>query len=231
MPPVLLHPGTLDGEDAHGTGDGQHELQPLGAADAVDVGSSAVLVTATADDGWQAWASSAMVSALDRRVEGADGVARYGMIVVDEPVPADAHGGALVDAGGAVVGIASPVPAEGTSGTATPVDLVLHVAHQLIEHGHVDHVWLGLHDVDLDAAAWEAGAGALVEEVAAGGPAEAAGIVPGDVVVDVGGDRTPSMAAIIAALRLHRPGDVVELRVWRDGAEHQVEVVLAAKDR
>ncbi|MFP5321469.1 MAG: S1C family serine protease [Acidimicrobiia bacterium] len=237
---VVLHGGDTGPGEVIGVDDATglavvhvdlHGLRPaaFGAADALDVGSRAVLVAATADGGWQAWASSAIVSALDRRVEGSDGAARYGMIVVDEPVVAGAHGGALVDASGAVIGIASPVPVEGTAGSATPIDLVVHVARQLIEHGQVDHVWVGLHGVDLEVGEADDHAGALVEDVVAGSPAADAGIAPGDVVVAVDGEPTPSMAALIAAPRMRRPGDVVELRLRRDGEERRVEVVLAAK--
>jgi len=58
----------------------------------------------------------------------------------------------------------------------------------------------------------------------------AAGLRAGDVVVAVGGTDTPSMAALITALRMHVPGDRVSLRVWRDGGWRDVSVELVAKD-
>jgi S1-C subfamily serine protease len=200
----------------------------------LDVGERTVAVAASPDGGWDLTVSSGVVSAVDRRLE-APGATRHGMILVDKALPPDAAGGALVDGAGVVVGIVSGTNATGggmSFGVATPIDIARHVADQLVEHGRATHVWLGLHGTDLgiDQAA-ERGlvGGALVEDVDDDGPARLAGVMPGDVVVSVDGQATPTMSALIAALRRHLPGDVVELTVDRDGATRRLQVTLAAK--
>lgn len=207
----------------------------LGSAEGVAVGDRTVAVGATTDAGWDTVVSTGVVAALNRRHEEPDGRPRYGMILVDRPFAPGTAGGALVDATGAVVGLASTQTGEagGTPmGLATPIDLARLVAEQLIGEGHASHVWLGLHGTDLEpdeAAALELRGGAVVDHVVDGGPAHRAGLRPGDVVVGLDADDTPSMAVLIALLQLHEPGDEVVLDVWRDGRRRSLPVVLEAK--
>lgn len=243
---VVLHrghagPATVVGLDAptgvavlHVAADG---LEPatLGRSAAVAVGTRAVVVGATSDAGWHAAVSTGVVSALDRRVEAPEDTVRYGMMVVDTPFAPGTVGGAVVDARGTVVGLASSPagrPEEARMGMVTPIDLARLVADQLIADGHARHVWLGVLGTDLDAdeaAALGLWGGAVVDDVASRGPADRAGVRPGDVVVSVDDEPTPSMSALIATLQLHEPGDVVVLGVLRDGDERTVRVTLAAK--
>lgn len=206
-----------------------------GNDDALAVGARAVAVGARLDGtDWEPTATSGVVSGVGRRLESATGT-RHGMILVDEPFAPGTAGGALVDGSGVVVGIVSgnSVTLDGTShGVATPIDLVRRVADQLVEAGQANHVWLGLRGSDLDPGeemAMALAGGALVEEVDERGPAGRAGIAPGDVVVTVDGEPTPTMSALIAALRTHLPGDVVALGVHRAGETRTVRVTLDAK--
>lgn len=213
------------------------DLRPaqVGSVAGMAVGDRTVAVGAAVDAGSPVLVSTGVVAALHRRHEEPDGTSRYGMILVDRPFAPGTAGGALVDATGAVVGVASGQTGEdgGTPvGMATPIDLARLVAEQLIGEGHASHVWLGVHGTDLEpdeAAALELRGGAVVDHVVDGGPAARAGIRPGDVVVGLDGEATPSMAVLIARLQLHEPGDEVVLDVRRDGRELSRPVVLAAK--
>lgn len=204
-------------------------------AGVLDVGARAIAVGTSPDGGWDLTVSAGVVSALDRRLESFDGGTRHGMILLDGAFGSAMAGAALVDDSGVVVGIVhgSSAATDGTDrGVATPIDMVRRVADQIIEHGRATHVWLGLRGTDLDVdEAMDRGlaAGALVEDVERGGPADRAGIAADDVVVSVDGDPVESMSALIAALRRHLPGDVVELAVHRDGRIRTVRVTLAAK--
>ncbi|MFP5576610.1 MAG: S1C family serine protease [Acidimicrobiia bacterium] len=199
----------------------------------VPIGAHAIAVSASPDGGWDPAVATGFVSAVDRRLDSPHGAARHGMILLDTRFSSAAAGGALVDRAGVVVGILSGMQATidgAVFGVATPIDLVRHVADQIIEHGRATHVWIGLHGTDLevdDAMARGLTGGALVQD--AEGPAADAGIVPGDVVLSVDGEPVPTMSALIAALRRHLPGDVVELGVHRDGRTRTVQVRLAPK--
>lgn len=204
----------------------------LGDSSALAAGARTVLVGAVVDGGWHAAVSTGVVAAMARRIEQDGGPARYGMIAIDKAFAPGVAGAALVDANGAVVGIAGASADGVPHGIATPIELARHVAEQLIEHGRVHHVWLGLHGSDLDvadAAAVGSHGGALVEDVAADGPAARAGIEAGDIVVAVDGTPTSTMSALISALRMHVPGDVVVLELQRNGVRWTVRVDLAAK--
>lgn len=210
-----------------------------GAVLAEDPHSLAVGARAFAVAGWpdadgDPAVSAGHVSAVGRRLQSGE-VTRHGMILVDEPFAPGTAGGALVDRAGAVVGIVGGASAAGDGmrfGVATPIDLARHVADQLVAHGRASHVWVGLHGTDLDPDdALELGlaGGALVEDVDGDGPAARAGVSAGDVIVALDGEPTPTMSALIVALRRHLPGDVVRLRVHRDGELHAVRITLAPK--
>lgn len=214
------------------------DLEPAALADGtagLEVGQRAVAVGATLEGGWAATVSTGVLSGISRRLEGDDGTTRHGMILVDKPFAPSTAGGALVDGAGAVIGLVSGGYAgsgDDAFGVATPIDLARHVADQLIEHGRVQHVWLGLHGTDLDidrATALGLAGGAVVKGAHHGGPAHRAGIEAGDVITSVDGSPTPTMSALIAALRRRVPGDVVVLGIHRDGEDHSVRVDLAAK--
>jgi S1-C subfamily serine protease len=203
-------------------------------ADVLRVGARTMAVGASPDGGWDLMVSTGIVSAVGRRLESAVAT-RHGMILLDTPIAPGTAGGALVDRAGVVVGILSGTEAvsrDMSFGVATPIGLARHVADQIIEHGRVTHVWLGLSGTDLEvdqALAKGLDGGALVEEVTPDGPAARAGIEPGDVVASIDGEPTHTMSALIAALRMHIPGDVVELGVHRAGAVRPVRVTLAPK--
>ncbi|WP_436793516.1 S1C family serine protease [Actinospongicola halichondriae] len=213
------------------------ETVPLGTADGVRVGHAAIVMGHA--DGGSASASvdRTVISALDRRLRTAGGTVLHGMILLDDPPAADAHGGPLLDAGGAVIGIASGVPAaddqDRAYGVATPIDVAVHAADQLIEYGHVRHVWLGIEGTDLDAAtASDMGlsGGAKVEAVLDGSPAAAAGLAEGDVVVGIDDARILTMSQLIAHLRGRAPGDEIVLRVHRGDEAVEITAALAERD-
>lgn len=219
--------------------DGDLEPAPLGTADGVRVGHPAIVVGHTHGGNWGASVDRTVVSALDRRLQRPNGDVLHGMILLDDPPAGDAHGGPLLDTSGAVVGIASGVPVAGAQpedwyGVATPIDVAVRAADQLIEFGRVRHVWLGIEGVDLDAqtaSAMSLAGGAEVADVLADSPASAAGIAAGDIVIAVDAVTVASMSELIAALRGHDPGDEVVLRVRRGEEVLEMTAALAERTR
>ncbi|MEY2426555.1 MAG: hypothetical protein QOI61_2127 [Actinomycetota bacterium] len=180
-----------------------------------------------------------VVSALGRPFGSADGPLLVDMIQTDAPISPGSSGGALVDAGGNVIGIttgiavAEGVGAEGL-GFATPIDIARDVAEQLMTTGHVIHIWLGVRGEDLDTAtAKTLGvlAGALVREVVEGSPAHVAGIKERDVITTVSGKTVATMADVVIAVRSHKAGDTVKVTVWRAARAHTFMVTLKERDK
>ncbi len=61
------------------------------------------------------------------------------------------------------------------------------------------------------------------------GPAAAAGLAEGDVVLSIDGVQTTSMSALVVALRLHHPGDVVSVTFLRDGEQLVTAATLTTR--
>lgn len=198
------------------------ETATLGSADGVRVGHAAIVMGHADGGDWSASIDRTVVSAIDRRLRTPGGSVLHGMILLDDAPEPASNGGPLLDAGGAVIGIASAVPAaddrERAYGVATPIDVALHTADELIEFGHVRHVWLGIEGIDLDATTASTmglPGGAAVQGVIDGSPADTAGLTEGDVVVGLDDVVVGSMSQLIAELRNRVPDDEVVLHIRR----------------
>ncbi|MDX2120803.1 MAG: M28 family peptidase [Gemmatimonadota bacterium] len=71
--------------------------------------------------------------------------------------------------------------------------------------------------------------GVRLTGVRAGSPAEKAGLRGNDIIIRLGETVVSDLQALTSALRQHKPGDVVELRFLRDGAEQRVSVTLGTR--
>jgi len=83
--------------------------------------------------------------------------------------------------------------------------------------------------VQLDPAVGVAGRPVLVEAVAAGGPADDAGLRPGDVIVEIDGEPADSVDALVVKTLKMKPGDVVHVTYERQGAKHSTSLTLSAE--
>ncbi len=70
--------------------------------------------------------------------------------------------------------------------------------------------------------------GVVVDAVSPDTSAADAGIKKGDVLVAWNGDSLEGAGAMMSKLRAHKPGDVVKVKIWRDGKEQELEVTLRA---
>ncbi|NMI00677.1 S1C family serine protease [Pseudonocardia acidicola] len=177
-----------------------------------------------------------IVSALNRPVRldsgetGANAV--IDAIQTDAAINPGNSGGPLVDSTGAVVGINTAIRSlgqgEGGSiglGFAIPIDDARGIAQELIRTGVVKHADLGVNTKSVTDGITD---GAQVQNVVDGGPAAAAGVVEGDVIVKLD-DRTIAGAdELVVAVREHKPGDTVQVHLVRDGRPLTVQAVLGS---
>jgi Zn-dependent M28 family amino/carboxypeptidase len=70
------------------------------------------------------------------------------------------------------------------------------------------------------------GTGMRLDGTSPGGPAEKAGLLRGDVIVGVGDQRIDGLGDFMLMLNTHKPGDVLAMKILRDGAEETVQVTL-----
>ncbi|QZN87394.1 trypsin-like peptidase domain-containing protein [Cellulomonas sp. C5510] len=213
----------------------------LGDSDEVQVGDPVVAVGAPL--GLAGTVTSGIVSALNRPVAAGDGneaTAFINAIQTDAAINPGNSGGPLVNAAGEVVGINSAIaqppgaaPAAGGSiglGFAIPSNQARRTAEQLIETGRATYPVIG---AMLDTRYTGEGVRVAGESqqgqppVTPDGPADRAGIRPGDVILAIEGRPVTQPDELIVAIRARTPGEAVLLRVrGDDGAERDVRVVL-----
>jgi putative serine protease PepD len=99
----------------------------------------------------------------------------------------------------------------------------------VLEQGkNVEHAYLGV-QAATDAAAGVAPAGAEVADVTSGGPAEAAGLQPGDIITAIDGKPIDSFDQVSAIVNSHKVGDEIDVRVARGGGERSFHVKLGTR--
>lgn len=144
-------------------------------------------------------------------------------------------GGPLINARGEVVGINSQIYSKsgGYQGLsfAIPIDLAVNIKDQIVSHGKVDHARLGVVIQEVNQAFADSfklpkPEGALVASVEKGGPADKAGLQPGDVITGYNGQAIVSSNDLPAAIATDRPGTKAELQVWRGGKATTLQATL-----
>ena len=178
-----------------------------------------------------------VVSAVGRDFAPQEGRVFRDMIQTDAAINRGNSGGPLVNALGEVIGMNTFIfSRSGGSvgiGFAVPAWRVRRIVEEIQTTGEVARpAPPGLNVRALNARAARmldlaVSEGLLVISVDPRSPAEAAGIQPYDVIVEVDGQRVPDSATASALLRSRRPGDAVLLRVVRDGREVEVEMTLS----
>jgi putative serine protease PepD len=185
--------------------------------------------------------TAGIVSALNRyvRVPSENGQEAHlvGAIQTDASINPGNSGGALVDCHARLVGINTAGAAVANSGGgsiglgfAIPIDLAEGIAAELIDNGAVTRPGFGIQVQPISqelAQATGALAGLFVQGVTAGGPADRAGLRPGDVIVEVDGEPADSIDALVVKTLQMKAGDIVRLKYERQGASHTTDLRLS----
>jgi len=194
---------------------------PLGSSDDLLVGEPVIAIGNPF--GLSSTVTTGVISALDRSVRTDQRVFR-GFLQTDASINPGNSGGPLLNAEGELIAINTAVYQGGQGiGFAIPIDTAKRVIHELIAHGEVAPVWLGLDFQDLDAALVEALQlpanlrGALVNRVRERSPAHRAGIRRRDVVTHVDGSPVSSARGFFERLETVTDGQELRIDLWRDG--------------
>ena len=180
--------------------------------------------------------TNGILSALDREIN-TDGNPQN-MLQTNAAINSGNSGGPLFDMDGNVIGVTtakySGATSSGTTieglGFAIPINDALRVAYNLVEYGYVKgQAYLGVtvKTIPSDMAAYYGlPLGPRVESVNPGSCAEKAGIQVGDIVVKFNGQEVENNPALMSALKKTKAGDVVNMTLFRAGAEVEVSVTL-----
>ncbi|MDX1490518.1 MAG: Do family serine endopeptidase [Pseudohongiellaceae bacterium] len=181
-------------------------------------------------------AAAGIVSAKGRAVPG-NRTNYVSFIQTDVAINQGNSGGPLFNLDGDVIGINSQILSSsgGSNGVsfAIPSNVALNVVEQLRETGSVSRGLLGVMIKDVDYALAEAFSmtrpmGAFVDEVQAGSPAEAAGVLNNDIVVAFNGQEIESSSQLPFYVGQVRPGTVASLTVIRDGTPLNLDVEVGS---
>src|SRR5580658_9660702 len=174
-------------------------------------------------------ATAGIISAYNRNI----GENFVDFIQIDAPINKGNSGGPTFDIYGRVIGVNAAIysPTGGSVGIgfAIPADIAQSVTQQLIAHGKITRGYIGATIESLSddlASSWGLGGrkGAQVTDVIPGGPAQKAGLAPGDVVVAVNGVPVKSNTEMTREVAKSQAGDVIHLDVFRDGKERTIDV-------
>ncbi len=193
----------------------------LGDSNALRVGDPAVAIGSPF--GLARTVTLGIISALGRTLPVPSGRRIEGVIQTDALLNPGNSGGPLVDADGRVVGVNAAIH-PGAQGLcfAIPANTAAFVLSEILQHGRVRRAYLGLavEEVLFPAARARAlgldtNRGVAIRAVEPGGPAAAAGLRAGDVLVAVGGQRVETVADLHRALDAEAIGTDVELALLR----------------
>ena len=177
-----------------------------------------------------------IVSALGRSHLGINTFENF--IQTDAPINPGNSGGALVDTNGNLVGINSAIFSKSGGsqgiGFAIPESLAKQVMEQIIKHGEVTRGWLGVSMRDMNPETAQAFdlpdiPGTLVIGVLRNGPADRAGIQPGDILLSVNGKTLADSSAVLSYVAQLAPGAQAQISVMRQRNERKVNVTIAKR--
>jgi serine protease Do len=200
---------------------------PLGPSSDLMVGETVIAVGHPF--GYKNTVSTGIVSALGRQITMPTGVVLTGLIQTNASINPGNSGGPLLNINGELIGI-NVALRDGAQGIAFALDsgTVQEVLSQYLSARRVAGVSSGFRCRELVLPEGPSRQRAVVEEVAAEGPAEAAGLKPGDVIRQVADRSVANRFDVERALWGHRPGEKVALRVERGQKEMQLSVRLVS---
>jgi serine protease DegQ len=179
-----------------------------------------------------------IVSALGRSHLGINTFENF--IQTDAAINPGNSGGALVDAEGNLVGINSAIYSRSGGslgiGFAIPASIVKQVMEQIVRSGSVTRGWIGVEGQDItpDLAAsfgLKEPGGVLIAGVLRGGPADRGGIQPGDVLVEIDGQRIQDSAAMLNRIAALPPGKASRLKILRKQREWMAKVEIGRRPK
>jgi serine protease DegQ len=202
-----------------------------------EVGQLAVVIGSPL--GLEQTVTAGIVSALHRNMPPSDGSPQglIDLIQTDAPISPGNSGGAVVNSSSEIIGLSEAYlpPSSGavSIGFVTPAATVTDVADQILKNGVATHPVLGIIPTDIspevaDRFGLPSTSGALVIEVAQGGPAAKAGLQPGDIITQLDAQKIANVTDLLAAVRKKEPGQQADIGFQRGQDTKSVKVTLGS---
>jgi serine protease DegS len=177
-------------------------------------------------------------------IVSATGRDQLGITAYEEFIQTDAainpgnSGGALINASGELIGINSAIYSRtgGSQGIgfAIPISLAKGVMTQIIEQGHVVRGWLGIEAQDLTLQLAESigvkiNNGVIIVGVLSDGPADSAGLLPGDIITSINDAEVTDATAAMKTISEQAPGSVIRLGGIREGQPFDLTATVSER--
>lgn len=192
-----------------------------------DVKVGELVIAVGSPFGLQQTVTTGVISAKGRDISlAADMIPMVNLIQTDASINQGNSGGPLINSSGQVIGINtlifSPSGASAGIGFSIPSDTAVNIADQIINYGKARIPYIGVemgtNETDI--------VGVFIVGTLEGYPAEEAGIIPGDVITEFDGVALQTPYELFAEMLKHDVGDMVKLKVYRDGIFREFELKL-----
>ncbi|NIE67345.1 Do family serine endopeptidase [Burkholderia sp. Ax-1719] len=177
-----------------------------------------------------------IISALGRNHLGINTFENF--IQTDAPINPGNSGGALVDVNGNLLGINTAIYSRSGGslgiGFAIPVSTARSVLESIITTGSVTRGWIGVEPQDLTPEIAESfginqKSGAIVAGVLQGGPADKAGIKPGDILLSVNGEEITDTTRLLNVIAQIKPGSDAKVHLVRKNKDMDLDVTIGKR--
>ncbi|WP_322015292.1 Do family serine endopeptidase [Paraburkholderia sp. J12] len=177
-----------------------------------------------------------IISALGRNHLGINTFENF--IQTDAPINPGNSGGALVDVNGNLLGINTAIYSRSGGslgiGFAIPVSTARSVLESIITTGSVTRGWIGVEPQDVTPEIAESfglnqKSGAIVAGVLQGGPADKAGIKPGDILLSVNGEEITDTTRLLNVIAQIKPGTDAKVHLVRKNKDMDLDVLIGKR--
>jgi serine protease DegQ len=183
--------------------------------------------------------TSGIVSALGRNQLGINTFENF--IQTDAAINPGNSGGALVDTKGNLIGINTAIYSRSGGnmgiGFAIPINTAKQVMESILTNGSVTRGWIGVEPQNLSKELAESlnlpkdTTGVLISGVLEGGPADKAGMKPGDVLTQVNGQAVNDVVTLLNRIAQTSPGDEAKINLLRKGKPMALKVQVGKRPK
>ncbi|WP_312884147.1 S1C family serine protease [Clostridium psychrophilum] len=201
----------------------------------VNVGDVAIAVGNPLGEQFSGMVTAGIISTLDRKVNIVDKKTGeqtiYKIIQTDATINKENSGGALCNVNGEVIGINSLKISSASEtygvGFAINSNKVKEIIKSLMTKGKVSRPVIGIYGVPLNSSGNDVKQGILVQEVVSNSGADAAGVVPNDVISQIGDATVKNMEDLNNVLEKFKVSDRLSCKLWRNGKIKNISIVLS----
>ncbi|MGH4137267.1 S1C family serine protease [Clostridium sp.] len=179
--------------------------------------------------------TAGIISAVDRRINIVDKKTGeqtiYKVIQTDAAINPGNSGGALCNSSGEVIGINSfnvnsVIGSEGT-GFAISTNEAKEIIDDLVTYGKVIRPAIGINGGTAISVGDDGVEGVYVQDVLHGSGAAVAGIMPTDIITEIGGKSIKNMEDLSKVLENYKVGGSLSCKIWRDGKIKDISIILS----